>query len=266
LTVTSQASCFERVWQSDSAIQKDIIQELCEQIDHTFLSDESTRQFNVRKTDLVANNSILDLIHPYDFPLIPDRTLQLKKDGTGTLIGRVSPIDRIFSAIPTDFYIPEDRLQLAMRLGYINNLPPTRAFAHLTSLITQVVGHVVPLFEQLLMSLHRANHILLEPRIPLLKHPFRYEKGEDPPNEPGQGIGEGTDDEEDTAMWLTWADEHRRWVQTRIAILPDVPHDRYFDSGKFNIPEENKVTLRGRKIQVSVQLDRVELVGNMNQP
>lgn len=205
------------------------------------------------------------MIHPYDFPLISNRTLRLEKDGIGTRIVKAY-LSTYFSAIPTDFYIPEDRLVPAIRLGYINNLPPTRAFVHLTSLITQIVGNVVPLFEQLLTSLHRANYVLLEPRIPLRKHPFRYKRGEDPPDEPGQGIGEGTDDEEDTAMWQAWADAHRRWVQTRIAILPDVPRNRYFDAGKFNILEENKVTLRGRKIQVAVQLNRVELVGDRNQP
>lgn len=237
------------------------MEQTCDQIKTCFLAD-NLRDCNIRKTKSALDDkaaTIHDFIHPYDFPLISNRTLRLEHDENGTKITKAF-LSTYISAIPTDFYIPKEISMPIQRLGYINNLPPTPFFAPIATLLDGIIGCFVPLFEQLLTSLHRANHVLLEPRIPLQKHPLRYERGEDPPEEPGQGIGEGTDDEEDAAMWEAWTAAHRQWVQARKVVLPDVPQYGYIDTGKFEIPEENTIKLRGRKIQVAVQLNRVELV------
>jgi hypothetical protein len=115
---------------------------------------------------------------------------------------------------------------------------------------------------------------------------------DDPPDMPGQGIGEGTDDEEDEAMWEEWRVKHAKWVLKRRVVLPDLPPGgceewmkaRGFagnrneggtttstfttttaigspgsDDGQ-GMGLKEKVSLAGRDVQVFVKLGRVELV------
>lgn len=208
---------------------------------------------------------ILDFIHPFDYALVSNRTLHFERGGSEPqLVPAV--LSAYVTAIPTDFYIPNDPSQFPHRHSYINNLPPFPAFKRLHSCITRALGRFIPLFEHLLTSLHRSNHALLEPRIPSQKPPLRYEKGEDPPDEPGQGVGEGTDDEEDVGLWTVWGVAHHRWVNSRKVILPDLPRPGFVDLGQWDISEENRVSLRGRKIQVITQLNRMELVSVVKYP
>ncbi|KAG8818164.1 hypothetical protein FRC17_010918, partial [Serendipita sp. 399] len=168
-------------------------------------------------------------------------------------------LNRYVTAIPTEFYIPDEGHGPPRRLGYITNLPPIKEFLPLLSLIGHSIGRFVPLFEHTLTALHRANRILLEPRIPSRAYGFIYEKGSDPPDEPGQGVGEDEEDEEDEDLWRLWAIDHARWVASRRVILPDLPSAEFKPRLPNGIAPENRVTLRGKRIQVFIKLARLEL-------
>lgn len=184
-------------------------------------------------------------------------------------------LGRPASAIPTDFYVSENGDSIE-RLGYINNIPPTIPFARLNELLTRSIQTFIPIFEHTLTSLHRANHILLQPRIVLQEKPsptfgtscIQYKRGEDPPDAPGQGVGHGTDDEDDDDLWGDWFVARDMWAQRRTIILPDVPSGgfkgwRSSGRNKDQNDSENamrEVSLKGKRIQVFTKLARLELV------
>ena len=179
------------------------------------------------------------------------------------------------------------------RMGYINGIPPTPRYSLLLELITRMLGKTVPLFEHTLTSLHRSNAFLLRPRIlprnngkpPLIQYARRIAGTdrkrsrsvlggsgadwveEDPPDPPGQGIGEGTDDEEDEALWEEWRIAYAKWVEKRRVVLPDVPSRgcaEWVEGREKRLKEGEKVSLTGRNIQVFVKLGRVELVRQLS--
>ena len=243
---------------------------ICAQIDECFLINSTVRQECIRHAFALSSASkltVLDFIHPFDFPVISGRTLRFEEepdDPDGTSVRRTvrAVLESKHSAIPTDFYLPTMHDEPLTRLGYINGIPPTTRFSNLLTLTTAALQTFVPLFEHTLTSLHRANHALMLPRISVKKPPIQYERGTDPPDEPGQGIGEGTDDEEDEMMWHAWDREVHHWAQTRKPRLPNLPHGGFVDKMKSSCLEEdeNRVSLRGRNLQVFVKLSRVELV------
>lgn len=229
---------------------------MCTQIDKSY---ESLRQECLRRTwpgSSHPNTTILDFIHPHDFPIISGRTFRFEDDVGERRIVRAL-LGAKYSALPTDFHIPSEGP--VIRLGYISGVSPSMT---LLDHITTAVENFIPLFERTLTSLHRANHALMKPRIAVRKPPIEYERGPDPPDEPGQGIGEGTDDEGDEEMWHAWDRATHNWAQTRVPILPDLPSGGYTDRLKGSGLEEgeNRVSLRGRNVQVFVKLSRVELV------
>ncbi|KIM23958.1 hypothetical protein M408DRAFT_27405 [Serendipita vermifera MAFF 305830] len=261
-----QVSCFERVWESDSALPDEIRRGICAQIDACFLTNDTTRRECLRR-DWVGpqarNVTILDFVHPFDFPIVSNRTLRFEDDGgERRLVNAV--IGTKYGAIPTDFVIPtEDQPPVVSRLGYISGIPPTKRFTPLLDLINAALEKSIPLFERTLTSLHRANHVLVTPRIALgTGPPIRYERGTDPPDEPGQGIGDGTDDEEDEEQWHEWDRAVHRWAQTRKPIPPDLPTGGYVERPGLDGETEHKVSLRGRTLQLFIKLSRVELTPN----
>ncbi|KAG8822562.1 hypothetical protein FRC19_005683 [Serendipita sp. 401] len=257
-----QPSCFERIWESDSLLDEGLAQQLCNEITARFLDDEITRNTYIRQikslNEDIESPIILDFVHPHDFPAISSRTIQRYNiPGTEECELRTVILNRYVTAIPTEFYLPNHGPP--QRVGYITNIPPTKPFLPLLSLIEHSIGKFIPLFEHTLTALHRANRILLEPRIPSSSCTFSYEKGPDPPDEPGQGIGEDEEDEEDETLWVSWAADHARWVQSRKLIPPDLPSEKFKHKLPNGILPENRVSLKDRKIQVFIKLTRLEL-------
>ncbi|KAF9011092.1 hypothetical protein BDQ17DRAFT_1345457 [Cyathus striatus] len=237
-----QVSCFERIWESDSLFDSTTTNQLNEQL-------AALREELSMSEDSEDRNSI-SLIDPLLYCLVYGRTLvsttvanrppRTLSSPTATDIYTVCPQ---FTLIPTDVYItpngsPAKRANL---LSYINNLDPA-THRDMYNILETCLSGFIPLFEHVLTDLHRNNP--LSQRIP---GRCRYTEWDEP--EPP----EHSDDEEG---WTTYEREMRHWVMNRPIEIPDIPRTGYHGGLE---RRKHLVSLRGKKIQVIVELSEVRL-------
>ncbi|KAG8802142.1 hypothetical protein FRC16_010313 [Serendipita sp. 398] len=221
-----QPSCFERIWESDSLLDEGLAQQLCNEITARFLDDEITRNTYIRQikslNEDIESPIILDFVHPHDFPAISSRTIQRYNiPGTEECELRTVILNRYVTAIPTEFYLPNHGPP--QRVGYITNIPPTKPFLPLLSLIEHSIGKFIPLFEHTLTALHRAN-------------PMR----------------------KDQTPLMNLVKALARMKRTK-KMKPYLPSEKFKHKLPNGILPENRVSLKDRKIQVFIKLTRLEL-------
>jgi hypothetical protein len=117
----------------------------------------------------------------------------------------------------------------------------------MTANIETVLTQTIPLFEHVLTDLHRNNP--LRHRIPGTCH---YQEKCKPPEEP-----EVTNDEQ---AWMKYDNEMREWSSSRLLVQPDVENGGY--PGGFEY-RKNRVSLRGRTVNVVVRLTEIRLVSGL---
>lgn len=235
LLYSSQVSCFERIWESDTLLDPSITEDLI-------------TTFNKLKSDALRSEdgTIAYLLDHMLYPLVYNKTLVAHLNGrtlrpvappTSTDVYTVSPY---FALLPSDVSVSASGS--VEFLSYINNLHPDLhhdTYTHLESLL----AGFVPLFEHTLTDLHRNN-----PLMQRISGHCRYTIWEEP--EPP----EHSDDEDG---WTTYESNMRKWALNRPINLPDVPDTGY--PGGLET-RRHVVTLRNRTIQVIVSAFEISLV------
>ncbi|KAF9643994.1 hypothetical protein BDM02DRAFT_3122643, partial [Thelephora ganbajun] len=189
-------------------------------------------------------NQVLDLVHPSLYPIVYERTL-VKYPQTGKCEalrpsrGGKYYVSRKFQWLPSDFTVAEDGT-VTLASPYINNVHP-RKHAALKSIIPQLLGRAVPLWE----------HVLSDLRRPLL--PFRTKsKVEDSLPDclfaKGKGVDPGSDEEYDT--------DRDGWLSKHDLKLPDA-REKYI--GDLDVMKTPTVSLKGTTIQCIIKLANIVL-------
>jgi hypothetical protein len=232
----SQASCFDRIWESDSLLDPRGRDEL------------KNTLFALRPSGTTAGDDVtVYLIDHMLYSLVYNKTLVSHLNGKvyrpipappSTDIYTVSPH---FMLLPSDVYVSADATS-AKFLSYINNLHPIEHLAIYAQLEHLLAGFI-PLFERTLTDLHRNNPLVQ--RIPGRCHYTVWDEPEPP---------EYSDDEEG---WVTYESEMREWALNRPIDLPDVPDAGY--SGGLE-KRRRSISLRGRTIQIIVSASEITLV------
>lgn len=232
----SQVSCFERIWESNSILDRSTKGKL-----HNELNVLRKHNLGRAKDGDGVTTTVID---PFRHCLVYNRTLvSYQHRQPRSLPAPPSDIYTVsskFSLLPTDVSIsPAGSVKF---LSYVNDLHP-QAYASLYDTLETTLARLIPLFEHTLTDLHRNNP--LTQRIP---GACRYTVWEepDPP--------EYSDDEDG---WTNYEREMRQWVMSRPLLLPDVPVTGYPGGLEFR---KHVVSLRGRNVQVIVKASDVRLV------
>jgi Protein of unknown function (DUF4246) len=238
--LSSQISCFERIWETEHLLEPTITAALNHE-----LSAFRNHTITLRR---VEDNVTTFFIDPFLHCLVYNRTLvssSYNRHFPSRPIPSPSAGD-IYTVSPQFAFLPSEALisssGIASFTSYINNLHPSRItlYAHLETTLTSLL----PLFEHTLTDLHRSN-----PLAQRIQGPYKYTVW-DEPDEP-----EFSDDEEG---WAAFDREMRLWEMTRPINLPDIP-DTGYPGGLER--RNHVVSLKGRKLQVIVQVSDTRLVG-----
>lgn len=237
--ISSQVSCFERIWESDILIDSHKTVELIKAF--ALLKSE------VNQCDDGITTHLID--HKL-YPLIYNKTLVSHLNGR--FLRPVAPPPSIdvytvspnFAFLPSDIFVSSDCSSVKF-LSYINNLHPL-AHRDIYHLLADLLARFIPLFEHTLSDLHRNN-----PLIQRIPGHCRYTVWDEP--EPP----EHSDDEEG---WSNYESELRQWTMNRPINLPDVPQAGY--SGGLE-KRRHKVNLRSRTLQVIISAFEIELVSTL---
>ncbi|TFK26686.1 hypothetical protein FA15DRAFT_667162 [Coprinopsis marcescibilis] len=232
-----QVSCFERIWESDSLIDWEIL---------PTLRQDLSKLSKHRPHPLVTQQlNVSTLINPLLYCLVYGRTLVSVSRGNpprpvlAPALTDIYSVCSQFAVLPSDVSISEDGT--ASFLSYINDLDPDEHRDLYISLGT-LLSKSIPLFEHVLTDLHRNNP--LPQRIPGAAHYTVWDEP-DPP--------EHSDDEEG---WIKYEINMRNWVLERPIQLPDVP-----DSGYSKDLERRRhvVSLKGKRLQVITRLSHLRI-------
>ncbi|KAK0444497.1 hypothetical protein EV421DRAFT_1801323 [Armillaria borealis] len=150
-----EASCYRRIWQSDSLIESSLRESLISSVAPLENVPDAEKDWHPR-----ANGQVLDLVHPSLYCIIYGRTLVRNTDGSAIPVQcdiseEDEPIhdytvSKHFSWLPTDFLISPDG-KSAKSLGYINNIHPQNN-AGLHAAIETLVARFTPLWSRVLVE------------------------------------------------------------------------------------------------------------------
>lgn len=233
----SQVSCFERIWESDSLLPSELLDELNTNI-------QTLRNEQQIPREATTHHVVDPFLHPlvYSHTLVKDSAGELKPLNPPSPLQDFYTVSNKFACIPSVFDITtnNDDRPTASCLSYINNIRPshTKMYAH----VEKIVSISVPLLEHVLTDLHRNNP--LPQRIP---GSCKYTEWNEP-DEP-----EHSDDDEG---WLNYEREIRRWALMRPLKLPDIPDGGY--PGGLD-QRKHTVSLRGR-IKLIIEIMDIRLV------
>lgn len=230
---SSQVSCFERIWESESLFSLDEqrnIQSSVEKMRTHYAGPGGLHRF---------------LINPYRHCLIYDRIGRHWGNISveNALSDRDFCVSRFAAFLPTDYHVPSTG-GAAKRLSYINGVNCVDPeFEEVNASLDNVLNAFIPLFEKVLTDLHR-NHPLPR-RIAGTCHYSEWDEPESP---------DFSDDEEALSSYLN---DLNLWSLNRPIDLPDVPASGY--PGNLH-RRQFHVSLAGKTLQVIFMLREYNLV------
>lgn len=230
-TSFSQASCFDKIYESDTLISDPLKERLSAGVSALENVPEEEKDWHPG-----SNHQVLDLVHPSLFPLRYGKTLVKLTDSDELVVATPPKFDRIFAPqsasklyqwLPTDFKVSDTGS--ASIDGYINNLHP-EVHSDLYPVIASIFESFVPLFERVLSNLQNP--------------PLRRIRNVSPNWYPDEydWEGEGGDNGYET------------YEKTRKLVLPS--------PGVFSMPPPSThptFELKGRTVQVIVKLANIIL-------
>jgi Protein of unknown function (DUF4246) len=235
-------SCFERIWESEHLLDSAVA---------TILNDELATLRNHTRFHRVEDGVTTFLVDPFLHCLVYNRTLVSSPNNRhlpARPLRSLSASDTYtvcpkFAFLPSEIFVSPSGI--ASFTSYINNLHPSRIklYAYLEKIMTSFL----PLFEHTLTDLHRSN-----PLTQRIQGTYKYSIW-DEPDEP-----EFSDDEEG---WVAFDREMRQWEMTRPISLPDIP-DAGYPGGLER--RNHVVSLKGRKLQVIIQVSDTRLVSSVS--
>ncbi|KAK0191991.1 hypothetical protein F5146DRAFT_1037906 [Armillaria mellea] len=239
------ASCYRRIWQSDSLIEPSLRDSLISSVAPLENVSDSEKDWHPR-----ANEQVLDLVHPSLYCIVYERTLSRNADGSATpLQCDISEDDELipdytvskhFSWLPTDFLISRDGKN-AKSLGYINNIHPTNDTV-LHTVIETLVARFTPLWSRVLVESKEDYTPPLRTSASYHWEPSDWSYYQDHP------APEGATDEDYEA-------QDAAWKAVRVLRYPRLLGA--YEPGVLGFPEP--IDLKGRKLQVIVKLANILL-------
>ncbi|KAL8658464.1 MAG: hypothetical protein Q9202_007558 [Teloschistes flavicans] len=224
--LSTEIDCIEAldgIWKSDTIVKEELRRALMKAVQPLEDVPEKERDWHPG-----SNDQVLNLVHPSIYPLVygqskiladgtcglndctswigKGRTLQIPKEPSALN----SKWSRKFQWLPTEFEIPSETESVIMR-SYVNNLHPGD-HSDLCSVITQIVGKAIPLWDRVLSRLAFPN---IAPRVSdWSEFHAAYHEGDTEP------------ESEDEEYWEEWAE----WRVNRDVVEPE--------PGPFKTPSE----------------------------
>ncbi|WP_331728458.1 DUF4246 domain-containing protein [Streptomyces sp. NBC_00158] len=233
-----EVSAVDGVWQSDSLVDEELRSRLREAVRPLEEVPEAERDWHPG-----SDGQVLDLVHPSLFCLVrgvsggPEEawrnpTNQYSKH----------EFSEKFQWLPTDVEV-DDEGGVAFR-SYVNNVHPETRH-ELAAVLPDVFARMLPLWENVLTDLRH-------PRPPRIEaDPYGWYDSE-PEYPVRSSFGDDTAYAEARSAW---EEAHELWWETRRPVVPDAPD--------FTPPappgEDDRVGLRGRRLQVIVKLATIHL-------
>ena len=229
-----EVSGVDGVWQSDTLIDDDLRSRLRAAVQ--VLEDVPDEE---RDWHPGSDGQVLDLVHPSLFCLVRD--VSRPADAGWPAVGKDDSgyaLSDKFQWLPTDVEVGVDG-DAAFR-SYVNNLHP-EAHRELESVLPDLFGRMLPLFENVLTDLRHPRPVRIE------ADPSWYA---DEPAYPSSAQTEADPDAYDN-----WEEAMEEWYSNRVPVLPDAP--------AFTPPmppaDFARVDLRGRSLQIIVKLATIHL-------
>ncbi|GAA5999675.1 DUF4246 domain-containing protein [Rhodotorula paludigena] len=228
-----QASCFEGVYESDSLVPKELLDQLLARVSEL----EKNPPFGEPDWHPGSDDQVLDLVHPSLFPLRYGVTPVRQLDADGKISSNATPPEprnalhstsKKYQWLPSDFDVDEQgKVTIS---SYINNLHP-KDHASFYPVLASIFERFVPAFERVLSDLQKPP-----PRRILIDHDVA-----------SAWYGEMPDNMSD--------EEWDEWEEKKVVQLPEPE--------PFKRPEVSDdkpaFPLRGRKLQVIVKLANIHL-------
>lgn len=249
-TFRLQAGWFERVWRSDTLVDDNFAAEI--RALATALDQEA---------DASSRERVRRLVDPNMYPLIYGSSLFVRDDDSSVPEAVPAPDQEVYYAstshawLPSDFAVSDDGTSVSIVSPYINNVDPA-SHPSARSIFERLVACAVPLWERVLSDLRR----------PLIKFRIETVAVDSPDNRARQYDA--------PCLWVDngspMAHQLRRrgdlgamqadideWFETHPRRLPDALPT--YDGALERIRDAPKVSLKGRTLQVVVDMSSVHL-------
>ncbi|MFJ8045467.1 DUF4246 domain-containing protein [Kitasatospora sp. NPDC096147] len=232
-----EVSGVDGVWQSDTLVDERLRARLREAVRVLEEVPEEARDWHPG-----SDGQVLDLVHPSLYCLVrgvsggPERAWE----NPASAYAKYEFSER-FQWLPTDADVSEDGT-VAFR-SYVNNVHPEEHRA-LASVLPDLLGRLLPLFENVLTDLHH-------PRPPRIEaDPCDWYDSE--PQYPSRESLPDADAYQKARD--AFHQEYEAWIENRSPKVPDAP-----EFSPPALPDAARVRLRGRGLQVIVKLATIHL-------
>ena len=154
--IRPQVGPAERIWKSDKLIPISLRERLLAAVVPLEAVPDSEKDWHPG-----SNGFLLNLVHPGLYPIVYGRTMG-KLPGSDTATILVPPeltgtdpkfVSERFQFLPSDFSVGGDG-KVTLASSYINNIHPAR-HKELYSVIPEILQHAIPMFERVLSDLVR---------------------------------------------------------------------------------------------------------------
>ncbi|MGA5261867.1 DUF4246 domain-containing protein [Streptomyces griseoincarnatus] len=237
----AEVSAVDGVWQSDTLVDDGLRARLRDAV--RVLEEVPEEEWDWHPG---SGGQVLDLVHPSLFCLVrgvsgaPERAWENPTDRYAR-----HEFSEKFQWLPTDVDVDADGR--ASFRSYVNNVHPDR-HRDLAAVLPELFARMLPLWENVLTDLRHPRPL----RISVDPYGW-YESDEYEVPEPEE---DDFDDEESyQKAYEAWEEAEEAWYDNRRPVLPDAP---VFTPPQ--VPEgSDRVSLRGRKLQVIVKLATIHL-------
>ncbi|MUT92876.1 DUF4246 domain-containing protein [Streptomyces sp. Z38] len=237
----AEVSAVDGVWQSDTLVDDGLRARLRDAV--RVLEEVPEEEWDWHPG---SGGQVLDLVHPSLFCLVrgvsgaPERAWENPTDHYAR-----HEFSEKFQWLPTDVDVDADGR--ASFRSYVNNVHPDK-HRDLVAVLPELFARMLPLWENVLTDLRHPRPL----RISVDPYGW-YESDEYEVPEPEE---DDFDDEESyQKAYEAWEEAEEAWYDNRRPVLPDAP---VFTPPQ--VPEgSDRVSLRGRKLQVIVKLATIHL-------
>ncbi|MFD6039476.1 DUF4246 domain-containing protein [Streptomyces griseoincarnatus] len=237
----AEVSAVDGVWQSDTLVDDGLRARLRDAV--RVLEEVPEEEWDWHPG---SGGQVLDLVHPSLFCLVrgvsgaPERAWENTTDRYAR-----HEFSEKFQWLPTDVDVDADGR--ASFRSYVNNVHPDR-HRDLAAVLPELFARMLPLWENVLTDLRHPRPLRIS------VDPYGWYESDD--YEVPEPEEDDFDDEESyQKAYDAWEEAEEAWYDNRRPVLPDAP-----EFTPPQVPEgSDRVSLRGRKLQVIVKLATIHL-------
>ncbi len=237
----AEVSAVDGVWQSDTLVDDGLRARLRDAV--RVLEEVPEKEWDWHPG---SGGQVLDLVHPSLFCLVrgvsgaPERAWENPTDRYAR-----HEFSEKFQWLPTDVDVHADGR--ASFRSYVNNVHPDK-HRDLAAVLPELFARMLPLWENVLTDLRHPRPLRIS------VDPYGWYESDD--YEVPEPEEDDFDDEESyQKAYEAWEEAEEAWYDNRRPVLPDAP-----EFTPPQVPEgSDRVSLRGRKLQVIVKLATIHL-------